>query len=315
MNVRDPNFSLDLMDFFVEKAIEPFHHEQIDNLDIGQEIRFCGVKFEENDCYICSQCAIDHFDRKQAEVNYNCPQRNNIYAIRSMVCHATEISSLLDGTLLQSESDFVDNFFKNKVEVNVASIGYASGTDLLAILRYFSSDKLFSVKKLNVFRIDKNAEKWQESANLTEQFIRENADLIFDFQIKTNELPAKKVDVFILSYILNELNQSEIDEIITSISKSASNKFVIIINEVNKYKFDDSKYFDYTINKIDKNFNRVSYVKGHYPYELSNGRYGIKREYDYSCKYKDIITEGFRKEFAVKLYLQSKFYLAEYHNK
>lgn len=271
---------------------------------------------------ICSKCSIEHFDRKTSEVNYNCPQRNSIYAIRSMICHATELSSILNGVLFShlnvpfEKYSFIDNFFINKTEVNIASIGYASGTDLLAILRYFS-DKPFRIQKLNILRIDTNADKWQEAADLTEQFVRENADLSFDFEIKTftDDFQTKNIniDIFILSYVLNELNKNQIDNLIETIQLLSNKKFILLINDVNKHNFNDSKYYQYSIDKLNSKFTIVNNCIGCYPYNLGINQYGIYcRNYDFFCKYKELISTKIRKYFAIKFYLQSKFYIAEF---
>lgn len=324
LNVNNPEFSISLINFFINNSIGPFHHKEIQELDSGRTvIQFCETDEKtDNKLYICSKCSIKHFDRKASQVNYNCPQRNSIYAIRSMICHATEISTILNGKLFSylnipfEKYSFIDSFFINKTEVNIASIGYASGTDLLAILRYFS-DKPFRIQKLNILRIDTNADKWQETADLTEQFVRENADLSFDFEIKTftDDFQTKDVniDIFILSYVLNELNENQIDNLIETIQLLSNQKFILLINDVNKYNFDDSKYYKYSIDKLENKCNTINSYSNYYPYELDINQYGkYYRKYDCSCKYKELISTEIREYFAIKLYLQSKFYIAEF---
>lgn len=121
------------------------------------------------------------------------------------------------------------------------------------------------------------------------------------------------IDIFIFSYVLNKLNKNQIDNLIETIQLLSNKKFILLINDINKHNFNDSKYYQYSIDKLNSKFTIVNSYISCYPYNLDINQYGrYCRNYYFFCTYKELIPTEIRKYFAIKFYLQSKFYIAEF---
>ena len=257
-------------------------------------------------CAICSKYNYTEGSRNNDNISYNCEQANHLYAIRSMLCHAEEISDLMN---TKEHFEFIDPFFLNKKNIYAASIGYATGTDLLGLLQYFAmNDSTFPIEKLEMLKIDNQAEYWKETADFVENVIIEYADLKFDFDThhydENNRDFDKRIDVFTLSYLVNEINENQINEIIQTIEQLASDNFLIIINDFQHSTVDDKK--NRIKRELSHRFNLKNKQSVNYIVDYNNRIYGSP------CKFSGIKPKEVSKWFGMKLYKKSSMLVMEF---
>lgn len=286
----------------------------------------------------CTQCATKSYEPQNrvcdTQIPYDCTQRNYIYAIRSMICHADEIQWAMKVANQDYQKNFLpqpfgqiayNNFVNDFIcqfsnaPLKVASIGYASGTDLLAMLKFLpslcfsSSDNDF----LEVLRIDSQEDNWQKAAETVESFIRKNADLDFDFTVSTNkENFLGKTHVFILSYVLNELNQQQVQDILEQIKQLANDNFLIVINEIayNSHPNSQHAYAWENIAVLRKN------IREHFN---SNSCFAFRQfqewhDTQFYANFRPAATHKYahyQQKYGMKLHRKSTFHIEEYTKK
>lgn len=336
-----------------------FTKRLVDHLDsfvvptqVGEHFPCGDLREREEENEKCTQCAQNIFNskyRRNMHINYGCTQRNYIYAIRSMICHADEIAwamqvsnqtyqkVFLQQQGLQFEriasSDFVFKFILEcaNTPLKVASIGYASGTDLLGILKLLHNklllDAMIRLKllptvrflsengnSLEVLRIDTQMEQWDEVAETVEQFIRNHADLDFHFTVdKNKEKFIHKTHIFILSYVLNEMTSKQVDELVNELVNLANNRFLLVINEIAKYApYQETAWENIRrlCNGLKQSFN-----------ETNQFPFCEKQNWHDVAFYETFRKNGtgryseYQNKYHMKLHLKSTFYIAEYIKK
>lgn len=144
-----------------------------------------------------------------------------------MPLHAEEIEHAF--LKIENNNDkelFALEFLENKSVLNMASVGYACGTDVLGILKLLNRINIASktypnlhninqIRELNILRIDDQKENWDISAQAVQHFINDFGYIKenFDFSV-LNESEAyndfcRRIDLFTLSYVYNELDKKE----------------------------------------------------------------------------------------------------------
>lgn len=260
IEINSPNFIIELIK----------HIERNLNSNLQDTYKSCTKESKAtNDRQDCIGCANDFFWNNKNLV-YDCNNRNLIYAIRTMPCHAEEIYMcfyLKD----HHKKSILLNFIKGIEKMNIASIGYGCGTDLLAILQLINKINntpntnhiLSKLQELNLLKIDNQKDHWQESAEKVLKFIEDKAEVKDGLKYKIFEheeyetLFNGQIDIFILSYILNELDYKQEKNIFEVIKKLASDHFFIIAIDCKPIK-DHENYFDSLLG-VSKNRSHHDY--------------------------------------------------------
>lgn len=216
---------------FIVKLVEYFDENYIENLE--QTYKLCETRIEVNpikqpkNCVGCNLASYEYLYSQKQDTSYHCQQENFIYAIRTMPLHAEEIEHAF--LKIENNNDkefFALEFLENKSVLNMASVGYACGTDVLGILKLLNRINIASktypvlhninqIRELNILRIDDQKENWDISAQAVQHFINDFGYIKenFDFSV-LNESEAyndfcRRIDLFTLSYVYNELDKKE----------------------------------------------------------------------------------------------------------
>lgn len=241
INVNSPSFIVELVKYFGETHIQNLE-ETYQNCEYHMEVT---NPYDPNNCVGCNIASYYSLYHNKQNTSYHCQQENFIYAVRTMPCHAEEICTAFV-EIKDEENYYCVEFLKSKNKLNMTSIGFGCGTDLLAMLQILNFIELLDfqnnhslseynqIQQLNVLRIDDQAENWQQSADAVEDFIRNRGYIKdnFDFSVTENESNfIGNTDIFIMSYVYNELNSEEKEKIYQKISELASEHFLLIIND------------------------------------------------------------------------------------
>ena len=323
--INSPEFIVKLVEYFDENHIQ----------DLESTYQLCEDKTEVDpnrqpeNCVGCNlACYESLYDQKQ-NTSYHCQQENFIYAVRTMPLHAEEIANAF--LVNYNQEFFALDFLKEKGkydnELNMASIGYACGTDVLGILKllnfintasktYQDLHVLSQIQQLNVLRIDDQKENWDISAQAVQHcinnfgYIKEN----FDFSV-LNESEAyndfcRRIDLFTLSYVYNELDEKEKIDIFNKIIELASTHFLILINDYNASSGSDHKLFINEFNQYcDNNFKLINRVRIVYNGEGASFKKAMN---DWGWELPNSQRISFRDKYCMKTNMKSICYICEF---
>lgn len=317
VDISSPEFIVELVKHFDLNYIQDLEetYEQCEN-----RIEVKNKNNPEN-CIGCNIECYNYLYQNKQNTSYHCQQENFIYAVRTMPCHAEEIFK----TFLKAwdgENHYCLDFIKSKAKLNIASIGFGCGTDVLAILKILNKINLLNanndnrlteynqIQQLNVLRIDDQAENWQQSIDAVEDFIRNHGYIKdnFDFSVTENVSDfIGNTDIFIMSYVYNELSREERKEIYQKISELASEHFLLIVNDYDgaghEY-FTESLYGGFDYKKFG--FEKIHSNR----FKWDNQATSFKEQMNSnSCHDNDI---SFRDRYAMKVNMKSICYIHEF---
>lgn len=302
-----------------------------------------------NSCADCSRKEYHKYHNYGIRLapDYSCREKTLIYAIRSMLCHAEEImrglmgfcfmftsseppSSVSENTKSDGGNPSLDKikiiraveYLLAQEKIKVVSIGYGSGADLLGLLYFFTFFHLHH-STLDILRIDKYMQHWDFSAQETELFIRQNANIPFKFSVEKEDNDqmfqnfSGQSQLFTLSYVLNELNDEEMEQIAEKIKTLAANRFWILINEraynehtearslhqIKKFAQDTLHNTGCCeINHIGGRINGRDSDNGGFLKNLLNSQHNEAKQY----------IRSVQQEYQMKIYADSVYYLGEF---
>lgn len=192
-----------------------------------------------SNCFDCFQRQF--FDGN--EIKYECDEKINIYVARYFPVHVKEIFEALK--MLPEE--FYENLFKLK-DINIMNIGGGPGSDSFAVKKFLIEKELAGEiedeKKVCILRIDKET-NWDNMAGFVNERIRNTEHIefmakksIFDVGIQNKwSLANRKYNIFTISYLLSEIDDSKISILSKFINSYASSAVCgLIINDNNRYK-------------------------------------------------------------------------------
>ncbi|EGC16591.1 Uncharacterised protein [Kingella denitrificans] len=317
---------------FIVKLVEYFDENYIENLE--QTYKLCETRIEVNpikqpkNCVGCNLASYEYLYSQKQDTSYHCQQENFIYAIRTMPLHAEEIEHAF--LKIENNNDkefFALEFLENKSVLNMASVGYACGTDVLGILKLLNRINIASktypvlhninqIRELNILRIDDQKENWDISAQAVQHFINDFGYIKenFDFSV-LNESEAyndfcRRIDLFTLSYVYNELDKKEKIDIFNKIIELASTHFLILINDYNAYSGSDHKLFINEFNEYcDNNFKLINSVRVDYNGEGASFKKAMN---DWVWKLPNFETISFRDKYRMKTNMKSICYIYEF---
>ena len=317
---------------FIVKLVEYFDENYIENLE--QTYKLCETRIEVNpikqpkNCVGCNLASYEYLYTQKQDTSYHCQQENFIYAVRTMPLHAEEIEHAF--LKIENNNDkelFALEFLENKSVLNMASVGYACGTDVLGILKLLNRINIASktypnlhninqIRELNILRIDDQKENWDISAQAVQHFINDFGYIKenFDFSV-LNESGAyndfcRRIDLFTLSYVYNELDKKEKIDIFNKIIELASTHFLILINDYNAYSGSDHKLFINEFNEYcDNDFKLINSVRVDYNGEGASFKKAMN---DWVWKLPNFETISFRDKYRMKTNMKSICYIYEF---
>lgn len=317
---------------FIVKLVEYFDENYIENLE--QTYKLCETRIEVNpikqpkNCVGCNLASYEYLYTQKQDTSYHCQQENFIYAVRTMPLHAEEIEHAF--LKIENNNDkelFALEFLENKSVLNMASVGYACGTDVLGILKLLNRINIASktypnlhninqIRELNILRIDDQKENWDISAQAVQHFINDFGYIKenFDFSV-LNESEAyndfcRRIDLFTLSYVYNELDKKEKIDIFNKIIELASTHFLILINDYNAYSGSDHKLFINEFNEYcDNDFKLINSVRVDYNGEGASFKKAMN---DWVWKLPNFETISFRDKYRMKTNMKSICYIYEF---
>lgn len=317
---------------FIVKLVEYFDENYIENLE--QTYKLCETRIEVNpikqpkNCVGCNLASYEYLYTQKQDTSYHCQQENFIYAVRTMPLHAEEIEHAF--LKIENNNDkelFALEFLENKSVLNMASVGYACGTDVLGILKLLNRINIASkiypnlhninqIWELNILRIDDQKENWDISAQAVQHFINDFGYIKenFDFSV-LNESEAyndfcRRIDLFTLSYVYNELDKKEKIDIFNKIIELASTHFLILINDYNAYSGSDHKLFINEFNEYcDNDFKLINSVRVDYNGEGASFKKAMN---DWVWKLPNFETISFRDKYRMKTNMKSICYIYEF---
>lgn len=313
---------------FIVKLVEYFDENYIENLE--QTYKLCETKIEVNpikqpkNCVGCNLASYEYLYSQKQDTSYHCKQENFIYAVRTMPLHAEEIEhAFLKIENNNDKESFALEFLENKSVLNMASVGYACGTDVLGILKLLNRINIASktypdlhninqIRELNILRIDDQKENWDISAQAVQHFINDFGYIKenFDFSV-LNENEAyndfrRRIDLFTLSYVYNELDEREKIDIFNKIIELASTHFLILINDYNAYRGSDHKLFINEFNQYcDNNFKLINSIRVDYNGEGASFKKAMNELPNFE-------TISFRDKYRMKTNMKSICYIYEF---
>lgn len=317
---------------FIVKLVEYFDENYIENLE--QTYKLCETRIEVNpikqpkNCVGCNLASYEYLYTQKQDTSYHCQQENFIYAVRTMPLHAEEIEHAF--LKIENNNDkelFALEFLENKSVLNMASVGYACGTDVLGILKLLNRINIASktypnlhninqIRELNILRIDDQKENWDISAQAVQHFINDFGYIKenFDFSV-LNESEAyndfcRRIDLFTLSYVYNELDKKEKIDIFNKIIELASTHFLILMNDYNAYSGSDHKLFINEFNEYcDNDFKLINSVRVDYNGEGASFKKAMN---DWVWKLPNFETISFRDKYRMKTNMKSICYIYEF---
>lgn len=181
------------------------------------------------DCPSC--CGEQYFDGKQP--TYDCEQKRNIYVLRYLPAHIHE--NYLGALLIPEE---IRNQLFAKKTVKVLSLGGGPGSDIAGFKKFtelLTADE-FQCENCEIVRVDKE-DGWDKVSG---QVIHLFGKPEIEFKHTKRELDVcatstwfdgKKFDVILISYLLSELNDAQIDALAGNLKKCMSSDALLIIND------------------------------------------------------------------------------------
>ncbi len=164
-----------------------------------------------NDCLRCQSS--EYYD--STTINYSCDVKKNIYILRYMVVHCTEIISILDS---------IDTrYFSNKESLNILVLGGGSGIDILAF-DWWINNNFTNPPKINYTIIDK--ESWGDIFNILTSESSSSISIKKEY-IEENTILEGDYDLVMMSYFMSELDYQMKQRIWTKIHKNK----IILIND------------------------------------------------------------------------------------
>lgn len=323
INIDSPEFVVELVSFFDKNYIE----------DLESTYQLCEDRTEVDsnrqpeNCVGCNLACYEYLYSQKQNTSYHCQQENFIYALRTMPLHAEEIAN----AFIKIQEFSALNFLQNRSLLNMTSIGYACGTDVLGILKllnriniasqtYPNLHKINQIKELNILRIDDQKENWDASARAVQHFIN-NFGYIkknFDFSV-FNETEAYNdfnfcMDLFVLSYVYNELNQNEKVDIFNKIIELASPHFLILVNDYDAYNGSNHKLFINEILSYTQEFKLINSGSINY---RKHYRYGEEASFkkamnDWGWTLSNSQRISFRDKYRMKTNMKSICYIYEF---
>ncbi|MDT8448161.1 MAG: methyltransferase domain-containing protein [bacterium] len=164
---------------------------------------------------------------------YQCSEFREMYLMRSLGVHLDEICSVFTG--LQAKAPFSE---RGNTSFKVLSIGGGPGSDVTGLQRFIKVNESFFGRKSAKFKVTRVEmeptwdDQYAEVVNLIEspgfQFKFENHHLSFEGFRPESE---GYYDVITLSYVLSELDSSQIANLTKLINDSLAPGGLLVINE------------------------------------------------------------------------------------
>lgn len=183
----------------------------------------------------CKDCASRQYFSGNS-IDYSCAQLRKIYVLRYLHVHWAEVFDALN--LTRSLNEFPDM----RKNLNILSLGGGPGSDILAF-KSFAIHGLLDKNKItfNITRLDCEA-TWNDLAvEVIDLCKSDNKDFFKHRRINTTISDFAKVDVlkerysvFLISYLISELEGSEIDDLISIINTRKADNSIVIINDRNE---------------------------------------------------------------------------------
>ena len=319
ININSPEFIVELVKHFGSNHVQDLEetYQQCENrIDVRNENN-------PKNCVGCNLEGYDYLYKHKQDTSYHCQQENFIYAIRTMPCHADELYDAFCNINNKENQYFAIGFLSSKKRLNIASIGFGCGTDVLAILKILNQINIYNInndnelseynqiQELNVLRIDDQTENWQQSADAVLDFIENNGYIKdnLNFLVTEDETDfIENTDIFIMSYVYNELNQEEKNIIYQKISHLASKHFLLIVND---YDGAGHNYF------LEKLFGGFDYENFGFEKINSGGWNCNKKEASFKSQvkswcYTNLNNISFRDRYAMKVNMKSICYIFEF---
>lgn len=256
-------------DFF-NNLIKHLEKENIQLNDLHQRFKECNLPAKcvgEYNSTTCSDCLRNTYFNNN-EIVYSCNTKTYVYTCHAMPCH---VSELYYG--MNSKREIFRELLDNDLKIiNAISFGSGSGTDMLALLKYFIENKENNLHQLNILRIDKNSKDWDcifdkvvsfycnnsDDFNIVINSKYQNYDVLsffpsdilinnvcntyYKFNKEDNKLFFLKfnTNIVVLSYLASELkNQSAsyLDNVVDEICHlTFDNNFLLLINDIDEEK-------------------------------------------------------------------------------
>lgn len=198
-------------------------YEEID----FDEIENC-TSIKDN-CVEC--CRSEYFESES--IDYSCENKRKIYVVRYLPVHCKEVRLGLD---LLNEGEKTE--ILNAEHLKVTCIGGGPGTDIMAFNYWLNYNVLFSegnLKSIDFIRVDK-CTLWD---SISPKVIHSNkpSNLKVDFKKRHFDITqpnlsiSHKSDLVILSYIVSEINESDIKTFANNILSTSQRNAIIVIND------------------------------------------------------------------------------------
>ncbi len=182
----------------------------------------------------CISCLGDQYFGEKA-IDYSCEHKRSAYVLRYLPVHIQEVNQVLDGL---RDSQGLPASWPDPVRV--LSIGGGPGSDIAAFKKFISEGGFYDddAHKFQIYRLEK-VEDWN---NIATEVIHLFSPKGYEFDHKKinndlNNLPkcAKgPFDVFLLSYVVSELNDAECDRLGKAIDALSGDRAVVIFNDRNQ---------------------------------------------------------------------------------
>lgn len=196
----------------------------------------------------CVKCSANTY-RDGNVIDYSCENKRDIYVTRYLPVHVSEIYEAMN-YMCQVHGDEI----ARKESLTLASFGGGPGTDIYAFNRWFHYRRSeLKCNGLCAYRIESSSD-WNMTSNevvfsnAPEEIDRVYYELIANVAKKQIVL-ATKFDIAILSYLVSELDTTEMDGLIENLKRNKNHCAYIIIND----RFEDA-----VTSKIEKIMKSVT---------------------------------------------------------
>lgn len=181
------------------------------------------------DCPSC--CGEQYFDGNQP--SYDCSQKRKIYVLRYLPAHIQE--NYQGALLIPAE---IRNQFFSKKTVEVLSLGGGPGSDIAGLKKFTEllTWEECQCEQCKFVRLDKE-DGWDEvSGEVIRLFGK--PEIQFEYYKKkldvcatSNWFERRTFDLILISYLLSELNDAQIDALAENLRKCMSSDALLIIND------------------------------------------------------------------------------------
>ena len=202
--------------------------ELYDSIDFTKHVN-CEQKSES--ATNCPECLALHYRENTHTIDYRCAQKRKIYLMKYAPVHVKEI--YMAGRLTPS-SFWVS--LNQKKQVRILSIGGGMGVDGAAFIEIFKNKRDSLIEELVIGMLDKE-NQW---IPLAKRLIRTQSEGL-NFQVSIQKKICdicqiinqkyKEFDFISMSYVISELNDTDIENVARNIFHFSRKEFILIIND------------------------------------------------------------------------------------